>query len=233
MDAAKAYKDSAVGQVHKNLAEATLSQHPMAFMVVFAVLILLVLVLAYFVYDYKKKADAASKSGYCNPIGVRSYNNLTMGGNYPQWAVGSESDQAPFTAPSSDEQIALTQMSVLLPWLRQGANESAHAHQCKLDRELENDLVGGCRSQWGSDATLQARALERLEAISYNDGYGEAKLDKVLDEGALSDEQLISGLHLGEVVQFKEDPDYIAKALRIKGNTNAQNWDYLRNNWSI
>jgi hypothetical protein len=81
-----------------NTSPSTLKDHTQNFMTclkhspialgLLAVLILLVIVLAYFVYKYHKEATAAAKSGFCGDWsgGVLSY----QPGNLSHWQLGSD-----------------------------------------------------------------------------------------------------------------------------------------------
>ena len=113
--------------------KTTIGEHPVASAVAMGVLVLVIVVLAFYVSKYKTASAACSTASTKSGFGVRSVNNLSTGGNNPLWWHGA-GDAG--WGGSVHRETTATQAAAYMPQFRRGdAVEHAHMHQPHHFRE--------------------------------------------------------------------------------------------------
>ena len=187
---------SATAYHARGVIDSGIGGHPMAAAAIIGVLVVLAIILIYYVIHYRAQANAltaaaaaATKSGFAG--GIRSANNLTMGGTNPMWTGGSGHAGA---GGDIDRAETAEHMAVFTPSLRRSdAVESAHMHHVPGHPMR----CGG--SRWNHEASAEARSLVAMGGLRHTDTYGESALDRAAGgaEGGMSDEALMSVMHQG------------------------------------
>jgi hypothetical protein len=211
----------------KAFLQTTIGQHPVATAVIMGILVVLILILAFYVAKYKAKASKGS-------FGVRSIHNLNTGGNNPLWWHGA--GDAGWGGPVHRETTA-TQAAHYMPHLRGGSQvEHGHMHQARRHREglatapaaagpcpagmtavTYQDVDGSmltrcvpadytpdmstCKAGWDPAASAEAQALATVGSLQH-DSYGERRLQGAINAAydsniGLTDAQLQELMHQG------------------------------------
>jgi hypothetical protein len=209
----------------KAFLQSTIGQHPVATAVIMGILVVLILILAFYVAKYKAKASKGT-------FGIRSINNLNTGGNNPLWWHGS--GDAGWGGPVQRENTAI-QAAAFMPHLHQGSQvEHDHMHQLRRYREglatapaslcpagtsavsyqdddgsmLTRCVPAGyspdmstCKDGWDPAASAEAQALATVGSLQH-DSYGERRLQSAINVAydgnvGLTDAQLQELMHQG------------------------------------
>ncbi len=187
---------------------STIGAHPNATAVVIAVLVVLVLILAYYVVQYKSKCDKG-KAGFH----VTSTGNLDTGNNNPLWQFGSmdAGNWGPVHREATVWNEAVVhpgwraghyRLAAKIPATKEGMYGGAPAPPGNVCAPGEtpvtyqnpdgsmmvycrntNALPGPatvCKKGWDPAASAEAEALATVGALEH-DSYGEKKLQRAVD----------------------------------------------------
>jgi hypothetical protein len=163
--------------------DKTFNKYPKIFTALFVVAIIVAIIAIIFAFDFRDKYEKCeAKSTMCGGPGIRSYNNLTMGGALPLWELGSMSDQPYFATQPSSEDIRNTWAALENSSLRQTAAEQPHAHQGCYDPYADAAYKAGCKWLTGAIDDLEAAAV--LGSVDYlSTGTGSSALNSQLSFG--------------------------------------------------
>jgi hypothetical protein len=206
------------------LLKSTIGAHPVTTAVVMAVLVVVILVLAFYVVKYRaqiKKGDG---------FHIAPISNLTTGNNNPEWQLGSmdAGNWGPVHRAATSWNVAAYHPSWRAGRYRQvsasggkeglAANNSASAAACAPGESAvtyqnpDGSVVTYCRSTdslpgpatvchrgWDPAASAEAEALATVGSLQH-DSYGEGKLQRAINAAydantGLSDAQLEGLMH--------------------------------------
>ena len=205
----------------KAFLQSTIGQHPVATAVIMGILVVLILILAFYVAKYKAKAAGSLAATSKNSFGVRPIHNLNTGSNNPLWWHGS--GDAGWGGPVHRETTAI-QAAAYMPHLHQGEHMRRHreglattpASSCPAGtsavtyqnlggpiqtRCVPDDYGLDCKGGWDPAASAEAQALATVGSLQH-DSYGESRLQGAINAAydsnvGLTDAQLQELMHQG------------------------------------